>query len=338
MKSKSLEEIAEIAIQKLQLFKNNVQPEIVRSPIIDKPWDYVATPNQRNTFLRTNNYLDKNDSSFGKNVWTGKLSRWDNYENTDHFVTLVTTPNSDHFMDIEEMLQLIPLDDESLIIRSSTPSDHWEYFKLSSLYHKQINQSEIIRYKNLNNTSDTKPLAFFRMDEFSTIEFADSNNTVFHPDGHIAYKDLYKDVKSVFNLVSIIGLFIKFTNAISYIYTAVGYHGKVSLTVNIVNTQKSLLSGFARGENGQEIWRSPTGSGRLYFQNNNVGKTSSKNIQICYLIDINKFLNNRPLIMEMANHLSIKLQRSYNYSPEPRHLLQKSDEFPWKQYQNSDPY
>jgi hypothetical protein len=338
LKSKSIEEIAGIAIQKLQLYKDNVHIENPRQVKSDQIWEYVGIPNQRSQYLTKNNYLDRSAGNFADNMLTSKLYDRSTRERASNYCTFISIPHPESlFFDIDTVIEELDFESKATIFNPSDTEWEWQKFHFQKLNQIDNNQEQIIRINPGPFEPSLGMLSSFLIDQFGSIEFSTANDC----NNSYSNRDNPEQLVMIFHLVTITGMLWKFINIITHIYHQLEYTGKIQVIVNLKNTESAILSGFANANKNGKHWVSRTSNqfrDRIRFESSTHGISSEKNIQLVYEIDAKAMKDNVEASTQLINHFSRKLQRSFNYpNPPTRHYVPDTSEFPWRQfYQYTD--
>ncbi len=327
IREQSATEIAQIGLNKLAIYKSKNEIGLDKNAASEaEPWEYNRLPSQRSSFLIKNNFLEPENETFAKNDFS-KLLVGRSDETADKFFSLVavTTPEAID-VDLDGLQQKIFINGQQNQIGRQDEQRHWLRFGLGYMVEKRATRRDQIWFRSPRQRNPEKTFQasqYLRFSEDGGIEFAD---------GYMA--NYPSKTRDVFNFVYILGRLIMFINLATYTYTAIGYKTEFQLLINLIGTKNTILASFADDDRGTTRWRSPISDpiDEAIFSESQQGEAIEPNLQFAYDINAQALFDDPDLSFDIMVDLSRKLQRSYNYSYEPRHYIPDSDEFPWRQY------
>jgi hypothetical protein len=277
-------------------------------------WKYELKPASRIAFFAENNYLDSNNSNFTESDATRLLLPFnadDKNNGQMSWVSLAAAPLSPIHVDLNQVRNEMSSHRNSNIGVRSFNGSHEGFFSLDMMNGIKNTRESFILYKPHPDNSSSA-YEYLRFDRGGAVEWA---NTHFYLRDH-------KRNKLGLLFIPLLGIFWKFVNFSSYYFNFYEYQGDVQIAVNLVNVMGTFLRAFA------SLQQSNFWTERLESQTN----SSDSNLQYIFTMNVKSFQAEPMLTRDLVTKLSHELQRSYDLSPENRHFLPQTEEFPWGQF------
>ncbi|MFL6417641.1 MAG: caspase domain-containing protein [Bryobacteraceae bacterium] len=282
-------------------------------------------------FAERNNYADVESESFGRNEWSKRLGEWrgDQCVGAFGWLALVIEPVSNEpiALDLSTLARSLKGKVFGNVERNQAfrfPSEAMTTARSLVLYDRQYGRTS-------SKSVDDCWKRYVRIERTGAVEYCEYDSVA-----RLVTLKENSDPFRVFFYVQLVGTIWTFLVAVKHVLGSAGYTAGIKYLVNMIDTENSVLAGFARAEgilgNEKKHWLQPFEPGEWRIGDSLPNwRCRDANLQFPFKAVLGSL--NEPelkrIICECGNLLSL----AYNHQSQPRCFPPGSDEFPWREYE-----